>query len=111
ARLLAAAGTPVYASDVADRPLEYSATPLDALRELPGVTLQLGGHDLDRIRGAATVVVSPGVPPEAPALAAARTARVPIVSELDLAFQHLKDTRCIAVTGTNGKTTTTALVK
>jgi UDP-N-acetylmuramoylalanine--D-glutamate ligase len=58
------------------------------------------------------VVVSPGVPPEAPPLAAAREARVPVVSEIDLGFRALarSGTRCIAITGTNGKTTTTALV-
>jgi UDP-N-acetylmuramoylalanine--D-glutamate ligase len=48
----------------------------------------------------------------APPLAAAREARVPILSEIDLGFQAVagSGTRCIAVTGTNGKTTTTALV-
>src|SRR5207249_3692218 len=58
------------------------------------------------------VVVSPGVPPDAPALAAAREAGIPILSELDLGFRALagSGTRIIAVTGTNGKTTTTALV-
>jgi len=58
------------------------------------------------------VIVSPGVPPEAPPLAAAREARVPILSEIDLGFRALSGsgTRCIAITGTNGKTTTTALV-
>jgi UDP-N-acetylmuramoylalanine--D-glutamate ligase len=56
------------------------------------------------------VVVSPGVPPEAPPLAAARAAGVPIISELDLGFRALGTVPCIAVTGTNGKTTTTALV-
>jgi UDP-N-acetylmuramoylalanine--D-glutamate ligase len=60
------------------------------------------------------VVVSPGVPPDAPVLAAARHAGVEIVSELDLGFRALAilqpGTRSIAITGTNGKTTTTALV-
>ncbi|MGH7529049.1 MAG: UDP-N-acetylmuramoyl-L-alanine--D-glutamate ligase, partial [Gemmatimonadales bacterium] len=57
-------------------------------------------------------VVSPGVPPEAPPLAAARAAGVAIVSELDLGFRALAPLgiRCIAITGTNGKTTTTALI-
>src|SRR5437870_11730259 len=79
---------------------------------LSGVTLDVGRHDLAQIRGAAAVIVSPGVPPEAPPLAAAREARVPILSEIDLGFRALSGsgTRCIAITGTNGKTTTTALV-
>jgi UDP-N-acetylmuramoylalanine--D-glutamate ligase len=101
----------VYASDGAEQPYGGGAA-VAALRALPGVTVQVGGHDLARICAAAGVVASPGVPPDAPPLAAARAARVPIVSELDLGFQALqgRGVRCIAVTGTNGKTTTTALV-
>src|SRR2546422_7236023 len=53
---------------------------LAALRALPGVEVELGRHDLAKIRAAAAVVVSPGVPPDAPPLAAAREARVPVVS-------------------------------
>jgi UDP-N-acetylmuramoylalanine--D-glutamate ligase len=56
------------------------------------------------------VVASPGVPPEAPPLAAARAAGVPIVSEIEVALRARDGMRYIAVTGTNGKTTTTALI-
>ena len=109
-RLLAREGVRVYASDASDHP--YGGDALEALRSLRGVTLDVGRHDLAQIRGAAAVIVSPGVPPEAPPLAAAREARVPILSEIDLGFRALSGsgTRCIAITGTNGKTTTTALV-
>ncbi len=107
-RLLAREGARVYASDASAEP--YAADALTALRALPGVDVQVGGHDLARIRAAAGVVVSPGVPPEAPPLVAARDAGVPIVSEIDLGFRALAGARCIAITGTNGKTTTTALV-
>ena len=109
-RLLAREGVRVYASDASDHP--YGGDALEALRTLRGVALDVGRHDLARIRGAAAVIVSPGVPPEAPPLAAARAARVPILSEIDLGFQALvgTGTRVIAITGTNGKTTTTALV-
>ena len=109
-RLLAREGVRVYASDASDHP--YGGDALEALRTLRGVALDVGRHDLARIRGAAAVIVSPGVPPEAPPLAAARAARVPILSEIDLGFQALAGTgtRVIAITGTNGKTTTTALV-
>jgi len=108
-RLLAREGVGVYASDASNQP--YGGDALAALRALPGVTLDVGRHDLARIRAAAAVIVSPGVPPEAPPLAAARAARVPILSEIDLGFRALagSGTRCIAITGTNGKTTTTAL--
>ncbi len=107
-RLLVQAGARVYASDAAATPGAGAA--VEALRVLSGVTIELGHHDLDRIRRASGVVVSPGVPPDAPPVTAARGAGVPIVSELDLGFRALADTPCIAVTGTNGKTTTTALV-
>ena len=107
-RLLAREGVRVYASDASAEP--FAADALAALRALPGVEVQVGGHDLAKIRAAAGVVVSPGVPPEAPPLSAARDAGVPIVSEIDLGFRALTGARCIAITGTNGKTTTTALV-
>ncbi len=106
--LLAREGARVYASDASDHPDAGDA--VAPLRTLPGVDVEIGRHDLGRIGAAAAVVVSPGVPPDAPPLAAARAARVPIFSELDLGFQALAGTRLIAVTGTNGKTTTTALV-
>ena len=110
-RLLAREGVRVYASDASDHPYG-GGDALETLRTLRGVALDVGRHDLARIRGAAAVIVSPGVPPEAPPLAAARAARVPILSEIDLGFRALSGsgTRCIAITGTNGKTTTTALV-
>jgi UDP-N-acetylmuramoylalanine--D-glutamate ligase len=120
-RLLAREGVRVYASDASDHP--YGGDAAAHLAALPGVELDVGRHDLAKIRAARAVVVSPGVPPEAPPLAAAREAGVPVVAELDLGFQALAGSgaggggggegerpRLIAVTGTNGKTTTTALV-
>ncbi|MGD0483823.1 MAG: UDP-N-acetylmuramoyl-L-alanine--D-glutamate ligase, partial [Gemmatimonadales bacterium] len=71
--------------------------------------VQLGGHDLPRIGRAGFVVVSPGVPPDAAPLRAARDGGVPVISELDLGARMLPATRLVCVTGSNGKTTTTAL--
>jgi len=110
-RLLVREGVRVYASDSTDHP--YAGAAAMSLRELPGVEVDLGRHDLAKIRAAAGVVVSPGVPPDAPPLVSAREAGVEIVSELDLGFRAIAaagETHCIAITGTNGKTTTTALV-
>jgi len=106
-RLLLARGVRVYASDAAapDR--------LEAIRRelVPlGAAVDLGMHDLARIRRAAAVILSPGVPPDAEAVAAARDAGVPIRAELDLGIEAMEGTPYVAVTGTNGKTTTTALV-
>lgn len=100
-------GVRVYCSDIADTAdLRSLAGALSG----PGVAVELGGHDVQRISRAAAVIVSPGVPPHIPALQAARAAGVEIVSELDLAARALGSTKLIVVTGTNGKSTTTALV-
>ncbi|HKE90524.1 MAG TPA: UDP-N-acetylmuramoyl-L-alanine--D-glutamate ligase [Gemmatimonadales bacterium] len=107
-RLLAREGARVYASDAATSPPGSAAVEL--LRALPGVEVELGRHDLAKIRAAKGVVVSPGVPPDAAPLSVARSSGVPVLSELDLGWRALPGMRCIAVTGTNGKTTTTALV-
>jgi UDP-N-acetylmuramoylalanine--D-glutamate ligase len=105
-RLLLAKGVRVYASDAGSEPAIESAAA--ELRKL-GARVDTGGHDLARIRRADTVVVSPGIPPSAAPIAAARESGVPLVSEIEIALRYLTDAKLIAVTGTNGKTTTTAL--
>jgi len=106
-RLLRRAGRAVYASDAGrSLALEQAAAELRAL----GAAVDLGGHDLARIAGAELCVVSPGVPPDAPPLLAARSAGVPVRAEADLGLEALEGVPYAAVTGTNGKTTTTALI-
>ncbi|MEP7000155.1 MAG: UDP-N-acetylmuramoyl-L-alanine--D-glutamate ligase [bacterium] len=106
--LLRRAGADVYASDAGAGHAVLRAT----LHLAPlGVDVEHGGHDLARIAKSAVVVASPGVPPDAPPLRAARDAGVPIVGEMEIALQFLPHQRYIAITGTNGKTTTTALVQ
>jgi UDP-N-acetylmuramoylalanine--D-glutamate ligase len=107
ARLLARHGAPVYASDAGTG--DGLSTAASALRA-DGVAVDVGTHDLARIARAALVVVSPGVPPQAPPLRAARQAGVAVISEVELALLALGDAECIAVTGTNGKTTVTAMI-
>jgi UDP-N-acetylmuramoylalanine--D-glutamate ligase len=107
ARLLSQAGCRVYASDVGRSPsLERNAAELR--RE--SIDVQLGGHDLDRIARGSLVIASPGVPPSAPPFVVARNAGVDIVSEVEIGLRFLTRLNYIAVTGTNGKTTTTALI-
>lgn len=107
AELLARDGHAVYASDsgAGEQTLD-AAGPLAHL----GVSVDVGSHDLERIARAALVVASPGVPPDAPPLAAAAKAGVPVVGEIEIALHYLPELRTIAVTGTNGKTTTTAII-
>lgn len=108
---LAAQGVAVYVSDAADTPqVRAAAAGLSGAGGLDGVSVEWGRHDLDRIRGAAAVVVSPGVPPSAPAVAAARAAGIEVLAELDIAARAIAPARLIVVTGTNGKSTTTALI-
>jgi len=105
--LLRAKGLPVYASDTG-----AGGAYDDWARSLrnAGAEVELGGHDLARIARAGGVVVAPGVPPDVPALTAARAAGLEIYAEVDIGFLALRRTRCIGITGTNGKTTTTSLI-
>jgi len=105
ARLLQAAGARVSASDA--KPLASLSEEARGLSRL-GVRLVADDAAGAGVTGAELVVVSPGVSLEAPQLAAARRAGASIIGEIELAWRALEaDT--IAITGTNGKTTTTAL--
>jgi UDP-N-acetylmuramoylalanine--D-glutamate ligase len=73
-----------------------------------GVDLELGGHRTETFAGADLVVLSPGVPPAQEAVQAARARGVPVIAEIELASRWLLG-RVIAITGTKGKSTTTAL--
>ena len=104
ARLLLARGVAVAAVD--DRPDAAAgdlagAPGFERLAAAPAAgDPAWGGYD--------AVVVSPGVPPGRPLLAAARAAGLPVLAEVELAFPFL-DGPVVAITGTNGKSTTTAL--
>jgi UDP-N-acetylmuramoylalanine--D-glutamate ligase len=82
--------------------------PADELRRA-GVVLELGGHRTETLQSADLIVLSPGVSPRQPDVAAARAAGVPVIGELELASRWLAG-RIIAVTGTKGKSTTTTLI-
>ncbi|HLQ61227.1 MAG TPA: UDP-N-acetylmuramoyl-L-alanine--D-glutamate ligase [Candidatus Acidoferrales bacterium] len=79
------------------------------LQELPGgVELRLGGYDPGALQGVAAVYASPGVPWDSELLQAARQRGIRVSSEMDLFFR-LCPAPIVGITGTNGKTTTTAL--
>ncbi len=103
ARLLADRGAAVTITD-----LRPALDDEGALRAA-GVALALGAHPIGLLTGADLVVVSPGVPAAQPSVAAARAAGVPVIGEIELASRWLRG-RIVAITGTKGKSTTTALV-
>jgi UDP-N-acetylmuramoylalanine--D-glutamate ligase len=103
ARVCAERGAHVVVSDKRDR-AQLSVT----LAKLPAeVQTELGGHVEASFLSADLIVLSPGVP-ELPELAAARIAGVHIVGEMELASWFV-DGQIVAITGTNGKSTTTTL--
>lgn len=102
ARLLASRGETVRAVDLG-HPDQAAG-----LREV-GVEVFLDTDGLAQLEGTRTVVKSPGVPREAPVIATALDRGIEVVGELELAWRALSN-RFLAVTGTNGKTTTVELL-
>jgi UDP-N-acetylmuramoylalanine--D-glutamate ligase len=81
---------------------------LGAIAEEPGLHLVVGEDAPELPGGLDAVVVSPGVPPDRPLLAEARRRGLPVLGEVELAAPFL-DGPVVAITGSNGKSTTTAL--
>jgi UDP-N-acetylmuramoylalanine--D-glutamate ligase len=102
AELLIARGAHVTLVDTA--PAIEATTALAAA----GVAIESGPHRPELFASADLVVLSPGVPVDQPAIAAARDAGVPVIGEIELASRWLSG-RIVAVTGTKGKSTTTTL--
>ena len=106
ARLLTSAGANVVLSDAAV-PAEISSVK----QRLSGLNIEyeLGGHKRESFTRTDLVILSPGVPGDIEPVRAAEDAGVPILSELEFASRFCTS-RILAVTGTNGKTTTTTLL-
>ncbi|HET9870595.1 MAG TPA: UDP-N-acetylmuramoyl-L-alanine--D-glutamate ligase, partial [bacterium] len=105
ARLLAVRGAQVVVID--EKTPEKLGPWIDKARDLP-LKLSLGRMDLAAILSSDLVVTSPGVPFDHPALEQAREQGIPVLGELELAYGYCP-APVAAITGTNGKTTTTAL--
>ncbi len=73
-----------------------------------GIAVETGGHGERTFQQQDLIVVSPGVPGDVPLLAQARQRGIPVIGEIELASRFLKG-HIVAITGSNGKTTTTAL--
>jgi UDP-N-acetylmuramoylalanine--D-glutamate ligase len=99
-------GAQVTVSDV--RSAEALAKDIPALLE-EGISVEAGGHGLLTFRRQDLIVVSPGVPLDTPELAQVKAFGLPVIGELELASRFLRG-KILAITGSNGKTTTTALV-
>ena len=99
-------GAQVTVSDV--RSAEALAKDIPALLH-EGIMVETGGHGLLTFRRQDLIVVSPGVPLNTPELAQVRSFGLPVIGELELAARFLNG-KTLAITGSNGKTTTTALV-
>ncbi len=106
ARLCAREGARVTVTD--RRGEKELASPLATLDGVP-VRRALGGHDRADFEGADLVIVSPGVPLAIDEIAAARARGVPVWGETELGARFLRGAPVVAITGTNGKSTTTAL--
>ena len=98
-------GAQVTVSDV--RSADQLAKEIPALIEA-GIMVESGGHGLLTFRRQDLIVVSPGVPLDTPELAQVKSFGLPVIGELELAARFLKG-HTLAVTGSNGKTTTTLL--
>ena len=99
-------GAQVTVSDI--RSAEALAKDIPALLD-EGIMVEAGGHGLLTFRRQDLIVVSPGVPLDTPELVQVEAFGLPVIGELELAARFLKG-NAIAITGSNGKTTTTALV-
>ena len=105
AQFLQARGAKVTVSD--SKSPDQLASEIPALLDR-GIAVETGGHGERTFRGQDLIVVSPGVPADSAPLVQARVHGVPIVGEIEIAAQFLQG-RILAITGSNGKTTTTTL--
>ena len=105
-KFLVARGASVTVTDL--RSKDKLAESLEELRDTPPDRLVLGGHHEDDFRRAELVVVNPAVKPNCPYLNAALRAGVPVTSEMNL-FWKWNPAPTVAITGSNGKSTTTAM--
>jgi UDP-N-acetylmuramoylalanine--D-glutamate ligase len=105
ARFLKARGAQVTVSDI---------RPAGLISELPalldaGIMVETGSHGILTFRRQDLIVVSPGVPSNTPELSTVRALGIPIIGEFELGTEFLQG-QIVAITGSNGKTTTTTLI-
>ncbi len=97
-------GYEVFVSDESSLKEEYRN---ELLGE--GIPFEENGHTESKILNAQEVMKSPGIPEKAVMVKKIRAAGIPVISEVELAYRYKRKSRVVAITGSNGKTTTTAL--
>ncbi len=97
-------GYDVFVSDESSLRNEYRNELLEA-----GIEFEEGQHSETKILEAAEVMKSPGIPEKKEIIKKIRAKGIPVISEVELAYRFKGSSRIVAVTGSNGKTTTTAL--
>ncbi len=106
ALFLKSRGAQVTVSD--SKPQEQLSEEIPILLD-HGIAVETGGHGERTFHGQDLIVVSPGVPVDSPALVQARALGEPVIGEIELAARFLPK-NMVAITGSNGKTTTTTLI-
>jgi UDP-N-acetylmuramoylalanine--D-glutamate ligase len=104
ALLAARQGYDVFVSDGGPLKDEYRQT----LSE-NNIAFEEGGHTDNRVLNASEVMKSPGIPEKSDLVKKIRAKSIPVISEIELAYRYKGDSRIIGITGSNGKTTTTAM--
>lgn len=107
AKYLAQRGASVFVSD-AGKPDEKKQQQIDEL-QAAGIRVETGGHSAEAMDYGELLITSPGIPPTAEPIRRARARRKDVICDVELAYWETK-TPMIAITGTNGKSTTCALI-
>ena len=98
-------GHPVFLSDGGKLKDIYKAE-----LKANGIEFEEGGHSVERILAADEVVKSPGIPEKNEMVKAIRAKGIPVISEIEFAYRYKGESTIVAITGSNGKSTTTALM-